>query len=40
VICGYAFVQNVRMGHYEHGVEARSHQLRMAVVFDELVDMI
>jgi len=40
VIRGHAFVQNVRRGHYELGVDARSDQLRLAAAFDELADMI
>ena len=36
VIRGHAFVQNVRRGHYELGVEARHHRLRVAAAFDEL----
>ena len=35
VIRGHAFVQNVRRGHYELGVEA-SPVFRLATVFDEL----
>jgi IS6 family transposase len=35
-IRGHAFMQNLRRGHYELGVEAR-HQLRTAAAFDELV---
>ena len=40
VIRGHAFVQNLRRGHYELGVDARCHRLRLAAAFDELVDMI
>jgi transposase-like protein len=36
VIRGHAFVQNVRRGHYELGVEARHERLRVASAFDEL----
>jgi len=36
VIRGHAFVQNVRRGHYELGVEARHERLRVAAAFDEL----
>ena len=36
VICGHAFIQNLRRGRYELGVEARSCHLRVAAVFDEL----
>lgn len=39
VIAGHAFIQNVRRGHYELGVEAHSH-LRLAAAFDELTDVI
>jgi transposase-like protein len=35
VIAGHAFIQNVRRGHYELGVEA-DPQLRVAAAFDEL----
>ena len=40
VIRGHAFVQNVRRGHYELGVDARRHHLRLAAAFDKLADMI
>jgi IS6 family transposase len=36
VIGGHAFIQNVRRGHYELGVEARHECLRLAAAFDEL----
>jgi IS6 family transposase len=36
VIRGHAFVQNLRRGHYELGVEARQPRLRTAAAFDEL----
>jgi IS6 family transposase len=36
VIHGHAFIQNLRRGHYELGVEARHHRLRVAAAFDEL----
>jgi IS6 family transposase len=36
VIRGHAFVQNLRRGHYELGVEARHPCLRVAAAFDEL----
>jgi transposase, IS6 family len=36
VIRGHAFVQNIRRGHYELGVNARIDRLRLAVAFDEL----
>ena len=37
VISGHAFVQNLRRGHYELGVEARHDRLRVAAAFDELI---
>jgi IS6 family transposase len=40
VLRGHAFVQNLRRGHYELGVDARCQQLCLAAAFDELVDMI
>jgi transposase-like protein len=36
VIGGHAFIQNLRRGHYELGVEARHERLRVAAAFDEL----
>ena len=36
VIRGHAFVQNLRRGHYEVGVDARIDRLRLAAAFDEL----
>jgi len=36
VIRGHAFIQNVRRGHYQLGVEARHERLRVAAAFDEL----
>ena len=36
VIRGHAFVQNLRRGHYELGVEARHERLRVAAAFGEL----
>ena len=36
VIHGHAFIQNLRRGHYELGVEARHERLRVAAAFDEL----
>jgi len=36
VIRGHAFVQNLRRGHYELGVDARHVRLRVAAAFDEL----
>jgi len=40
VIRGHAFVQNLRRGHYELGVETRSEHLRLAAAFDELTEAI
>jgi IS6 family transposase len=40
VILGHAFVQNLRRGHYELGVEARHPRLRVAAAFDELITAI
>jgi transposase-like protein len=40
VIRGHAFVQNVRRGHYELGIEARHVRLRVAAAFDELAEAI
>ena len=39
VIAGHAFMQNIRRGHYELGVEAEP-RLRVAAAFDELCDTI
>lgn len=36
VIRGHAFVQNLRRGHYEPGVEAENKGLRLAAAFNEL----
>jgi IS6 family transposase len=36
VIGGHAFIQNLRRGHHELGVEARHEHLRLAAAFDEL----
>jgi IS6 family transposase len=40
VIRGQAFIQNLRRGHYELGVEARHQCLRVAAAFDELAEAI
>ena len=40
VIRGLAFVQNLRRGHYEFGVEAQHPCLRLAAAFDELAEVI
>ena len=40
VIRGHAFIQNLRRGHYELGVETRRGDLRLAAAFDELAPAI
>jgi transposase-like protein len=40
VIRGHAFVQNLRRGHYELGVDARHERLRVAATFEELAEAI
>jgi transposase-like protein len=40
VIRGHAFIQNLRRGHYQLGVEARHGRLRVATAFDELAEAI
>jgi len=40
VIRGHAFVQNLRRGHYELGVETRNEHLRVAAPFDQLAEVI
>ena len=40
IIAGHAFIQNMRRGHYEPGVDARHDRLRCAAAFDELASMI
>ena len=40
VIRGHAFVQNLRRGHYELGVEAEDARLRLAAAFDQLAEVI
>ncbi len=40
VIRDHAFIQNVRRGHYELGVDARHERLRLAAAFDELTTAI
>ena len=37
---GHVFVQNLRRGHYEVGIEARHERLRRAAAFDELISSI
>ena len=39
VIAGHAFLQNLRRGHYELGVDARP-ALRLAAAFTELAHLI
>jgi len=40
VIRGHAFIQNLRRGHYELGVNALNQHLRVAAAFDELAEAI
>ena len=40
VINGHAFIQNLRRGHYELGIEARHQRLRLAAAFAELAEAI
>jgi transposase-like protein len=40
VIIGHAFIQNLRRGHYELGIEARHEHQRLAAAFDELAKAI
>jgi transposase-like protein len=40
IISGHAFIQNLRRGHYELGVEAIADHLRCAAAFDELASAI
>jgi len=40
VIRGHAFVQNLRRGHDELGVDASSERLRLAAAFGELAQAI
>ena len=40
IIRGHAFIQNIRRGHYEIGVEARHERLRIVAAFDELATAI
>jgi IS6 family transposase len=40
IITGHAFIQNLRRGHYELGVDARADHLRCATAFDELASAI
>jgi IS6 family transposase len=36
IVRGHAFMQNLRRGHYELGVDARNCHLRVAAAFDQL----
>ena len=40
IIGGLAFMQNLRRGHYELGVDARNRHLHVAAAFDELATVI
>ena len=40
VIRGHAFIQNLRRGHYELGVEVQHEHLRLAAAFDELAEAV
>ncbi len=40
VILGHAFMQNLRRGHYQLGIEADTEHLRVAAAFDELAEAI
>jgi transposase-like protein len=40
IISGHAFMQNLRRGHFELGVDARNPHLRVAAAFDELASVI
>jgi IS6 family transposase len=40
VIRGHAFIQNLRRGHYELGIEAHHERVRLAAAFDELTSAI
>jgi IS6 family transposase len=40
IIAGHAFIQNLRRGHYELGVDTASHHLRVAAAFDQLAEAI
>lgn len=37
---GHGFIQNLRRGHDELGLDARHRHLRVAAAFDELTDVI
>jgi transposase, IS6 family len=36
IVRGHALMQNICRGHYQLGVDARNHHLRVAAAFDEL----
>jgi IS6 family transposase len=40
IIGGHGFIQDLRRGHYELGVAARTRHLRAAAAFDELASVI
>jgi transposase, IS6 family len=40
IIRGHAFMQNLRRGHYQLGVDARNRHLRVAAAFNELAEAI
>ena len=40
IVRGHAFMQNLRRGHYDLGVDARHRHLRCAAAFDELASTI
>ena len=40
VIRGHVFIQNLRRGQYELGIEARHPRLRVAASFDQLITAI
>jgi len=40
IVRGYAFMQNLRRGHYELGLDARNCHFRIAAAFDQLVEAI
>jgi len=40
IVAGHAFIQNLRRGHYELGVDAWNRHLRCAAAFDEFASMI
>jgi len=40
IIRGHAFMQNLRRGPYELGVDARNRHLRVGAAFDELAQAI